>query len=210
MKVIFDDYAYTVIEEDEFFEFFREHVAEVYADTVGFNVHQMLSDLEKDKLKNLRANLTSSYKLYLKITQADKTIGWLFGCQSDDESFTMMNSGLLKPYQNQGIYSCVLKDVLAILAEAGFQKVESQHQASNNQVIIPKLKAGFIITGLDLDDKVGMRVRLTYYFNSKRRDTLAFRIGSKKLLPEFESYLSLWETKDNSGGAYEADSADTN
>ena len=192
-QLIFDDYYFSLIEENEFFTLFRENVNDVYGDTVGFRVHQMLSDLEMDKLKILRTYLSSCYKLFIKITKGEKTIGWLFGRQTDDESFTMMNSGILKEYRNQGIYSKMLQEVLEILKQAGFQKVESQHQASNNQVIIPKLKAGFIITGLEVEDKVGMKVRLTCYLNEKRRDTLKFRIGSKKLKKEFESYLTLWE-----------------
>lgn len=194
MNLIFDDYYYSFIKANAFFELFREHVADVYEDTVEVKVHQMLSEREIAKLNELNANLDANYQLYLKISKGEKTIGWMYGRQSDGESFNMMNSAILKEYRNQGIYTKVLKDVLDRLENVGFQKVESQHQASNNSVIIPKLKAGFIITGIEIDDKVGMRVRLTYTFNKKRRDALAFRIGSKKLNKSFKKYLSLWES----------------
>lgn len=193
MNLLFDDYYFSIIDEKEFSKIFRENIKSVYEGVVDFNVHQMLSELEVNKIKNLKNNLSASYKLYIKICKSEKIIGWLFGCQTDNESFTMMNSGILKEYRNKGIYSKVLKEVLDILSNEGFQKVESQHQTSNNSVIIPKLKAGFTITGLEIDEKVGMRVRLTYYFNKMRNDTLNFRIGSKKLNKEFEKYFSLWE-----------------
>lgn len=193
MNLLFEDYYYSIIDENEFFKIFLENRKNVFKDNVDFQVYQLLSELELNKLKALKVNLANSFNLFIKITKKENIIGWFFGRQSDDETFTMMNTGIIKEYRNKGIYANLLQKVLEILKNEGFQKVESQHNASNNQVIIPKLKAGFIITGLEIEDKVGMKVRLTYYFNEKRQKIIDFRIGNKKLNKEFEKYLNLWE-----------------
>lgn len=193
MNLLFEDYYYSMIDENEFFRIFLENRKNVFKDNVDFQVYQLLSELELNKLKDLKVNLANSFNLFIKITKNENIVGWFFGRQSDDETFTMMNTGIIKEYRNKGIYANLLQKVLEILKNEGFQKVESQHNASNNQVIIPKLKAGFIITGLEIEDKVGMKVRLTYYFNEKRQKIIDFRIGNKKLNKDFEQYLNLWE-----------------
>ncbi|MBK6772549.1 MAG: hypothetical protein IPG78_10565 [Ignavibacteria bacterium] len=49
-------------------------------------------------------------------------------------------TAIFKQHQNKGIYKSLLPKVLDILKEKGFQKVYSRHSATNNQIIIPKLK----------------------------------------------------------------------
>jgi hypothetical protein len=51
-------------------------------------------------------------------------------------------------------------------------------------VIIPKLKAGFVITSMELSDVFGLLVHLSYYTNSLRRKVLEFRTG--EALPDDE------------------------
>lgn len=67
--------------------------------------------------------------------------------------------------------------ILETVRQQGFQTVYSRHVATNNRVIIPKLRAGFLITGVELTDMVGLLVRLTYFFSPLRRKALDFRAG---------------------------------
>ena len=55
--------------------------------------------------------------------------------------------------------------------------ISSKHSATNNRVIIPKLKAGFVISGLEISDRYGTLVRLEYFTNPKRRELMDFRSG---------------------------------
>lgn len=193
MKLLLDDYYYYLINENEFSKIFNENRKDVFEENIDFNVKKVLSELEKNKLKKLKDNSGNDFKLFIKISKAEKIIGWFFGKQSDEETFKMINTGILKEYRNKGIYNSLLKEIFEIIKEEGFQKIESHHHANNNQVIVPKLKAGFTITGLEIEDKFGMMIKLTYYFNKKRQKIIDFRIGSKKLNKEFEKYLNLWE-----------------
>lgn len=61
----------------------------------------------------------------------------------------------------------------------GFQEIYSRHQPDNNAIIIPKLKAGFVITGLNISDVWGPLVHLTYFPNKIRQRVLSHRMGTK-------------------------------
>ena len=92
----------------------------------------------------------------------------------------MLNTGILKEHQGKGIYSALLPVIIERVRSQGFQTIKSRHNATNNQVIIPKLKAGFVITGLELSDGFGTLVTLTYFMNEKRREVMDMRSGLKK------------------------------
>ena len=51
---------------------------------------------------------------------------------------------------------------------------------TNNAVIIPKLKAGFVISGFEVSDRFGTLVQLSYYFNPLRRKMMDVRVGQRK------------------------------
>lgn len=188
MKHLFGDYYYSIIDEKEFLDIIAQYKKSVFKNIVGFNSNKVLSDLEKNKIRELKNNINDGFKLFIKIIFKEKTIGWFFGKQIDEETFNMVNTGIIEDYRNKGIYTKLLKEIFCILEEKGFQKVVSHHHATNNQVIIPKLKVGFIITGMEIDDKFGLMVNLTYFFNEKRKDIINFRVGSNKM-NDIEKYL---------------------
>jgi hypothetical protein len=74
----------------------------------------------------------------------------------------------------------MVRHVLAEARKQGFQIVTSKHVATNNAVIIAKLKLGFKISGIDLSDEYGTLVKLTYYLNETRQSVAEFRAGQIK------------------------------
>ncbi len=78
----------------------------------------------------------------------------------------MMNSAVLPKYRRQGHYKRLMFKVMERAKELGFQQISSLHLASNNDVIIPKLQAGFNITGMEISDQFGVFVKLAYYLNA--------------------------------------------
>jgi hypothetical protein len=71
-------------------------------------------------------------------------------------------------------------EVLERVKAQGFQIVLSRHTTTNNSVIIPKLKAGFVITALEVSDRFGTLVHLSYFFNETRKRIMEFRSGDLK------------------------------
>jgi hypothetical protein len=105
----------------------------------------------------------------------------------------MIQTAIFQEHQNKGIYKALLPIILEILKEKGFQKVFSRHKATNNQVIIPKLRQGFMITAFEVIDIFGVLIHLTYYFNENRQKLINYRVGQLKPDALLKEALSLNE-----------------
>ncbi len=84
---------------------------------------------------------------------------------------------ILDEHRRIGIYSELLRYVISFTRSRGFQTIKSRHKATNNAIIIPKLKFGFFISGLELSDTMGTLVNLTYFHNTYRRELMNARSG---------------------------------
>jgi hypothetical protein len=111
------------------------------------------------------------------VFQGETIIGWHCGDQQSATEFYMRNTGILPEYQGKGIYTAMLKVIPQIIGDFGFQVISSEHNATNNRVIVPKLKAGFIISALKISDRFGTLVRLEKYTNASRQALMDYRSG---------------------------------
>lgn len=176
--ILFDDYSIEFTEDAEkFWEFFDKYRKVVFAGTGVINLEEIFTERERKNRKILTERYGKHYRLRLYILKGNKKIGWFFGRQTDTETFYMTNTGIFKEHRNKGIYKKMLPEILKILKKQGFQKVTSMHSVTNNNVIVPKLKAGFIITGFDIGDIFGLNLQLTYYFNNVRKKLVDYRVG---------------------------------
>lgn len=103
----------------------------------------------------LRDALQRHTEQFVFYNTEDEPIGWTIGEQRETDTFLMLWSGVLPAYQNQGIYSGFLRRFLDYLRAIGYARVTSNHMVNNRAVLIAKLKAGFIATGMSLDERLG-------------------------------------------------------
>ncbi|MFB3910491.1 MAG: GNAT family N-acetyltransferase [Candidatus Eisenbacteria bacterium] len=174
---LIEGYTVADLEAEEFEEIFRSHRKEVFAETIDLFPERYLSDEEKARIEGLRARMGEPFRLRLGIYQEDRLAGWFTGVQSDAGRFYMANTGIFKEHQGRGIYKALLPRILDRVRAEGFQIAWSRHTATNNRVIVPKLKAGFLITGFELSDVFGLLVHLSYFMNPMRRRILDYRSG---------------------------------
>jgi GNAT superfamily N-acetyltransferase len=172
-----DHFKIEKMEGDDFFPLFKKYHKLVFAKDHSYSPADVMIEREKDLLKNLSKNLDNTFTLNLVAFEKNEFVGWSFGFQDSREKYYMCNSGVLKEHRRKGLYSQLLQETLKIASEEGFQIISSRHCATNNPVIIPKLKAGFVISGMELSDQFGTLVNLHYYINSKRREILDYRCG---------------------------------
>jgi L-amino acid N-acyltransferase YncA len=135
------------------------------------------SDEEKEATRRLRQHMGSPLTLYFGLFHGEQIVGWHIGDQHNAARFYMRNSAIVPEHRRRGLYSAMLKAVVAHLLELGFQNILSRHNATNNAVIIPKLKAGFVMTGLEISDVFGTLVHLEYFANPQRRKAIDYRCG---------------------------------
>ena len=175
---LFDDYTVEITtDEKEFMKYFTDNRDLVFSENTFIQIEEILSENEKKKLSKLNRLKDNNYRLRLYILKGNTRIGWFLGEQISRETFYMRNTGIFKEYRNKGVYTRLLLLLIEILSEKGFQKITSSHIVTNNNVIVPKLKAGFLISGFEISDRFGLIIKLTYNFNETRNKVLRYRTG---------------------------------
>lgn len=164
-----DSYFVKEVQSDEWHQFFEEHVSQVFPNEQSMPLNFLLSPTEQAKLDGLQSNLSQRKALYFLLVDEDKPIGWHFGFQRSELEYFMANTGILPPYQNRKIYSSFLTYAIERITDEGFQYITSIHHANNNAVLIPKLKAGFLIQSFGfliqtmiLESNYGPMIQLVY------------------------------------------------
>jgi GNAT superfamily N-acetyltransferase len=188
-SILFGNYSLRILEAAEFGPLFREYRPVIFRNMLDFDVRQALSIQEQTATAQLRERMGTPFRLNVGIYHNREFIGWSYGIQESAEKFYMVNSAILPEHQGKGIYSALLPRVLSMVRDEGFQVVYSRHAATNNQVIVPKLKAGFIITGVEISDMFGVLVHLSYFFNPIRRKVMDVRSGQARPDAEVRQYM---------------------
>lgn len=138
---------------------------------------QLLSDEEKSRHEQLKANAKSAISLRIGVYSESKLIGFTYAYQSEGSNLHMAISCVDPNHQRRGIYSELLRAVLEFSKAHGFQTVDSHHRSTNNPVIIAKLRKGFVINGFSVSDIMGCLVQLTFYNHPERRKLIDVRSG---------------------------------
>jgi hypothetical protein len=116
-------------------------------------------------------------------------VGWHFGDQLSATEFYMRNSAIFPEHRGNGLYSAMLRCIKEYLLEMGFQEISSKHNNTNNAVIVPKLKQGFVVSSLEISDIFGVLVVLKYFANERHRTVSDVRSGMR--IPEGEILESM-------------------
>ena len=151
-------------------------------DTISGQVFSSLAELGNYQIPEERRHHSerlnqihqTAHKEYVIFYNAqNEPIGWSFGVMIDPSTFFMSWTGILVEYQRRGIYTAFLKLFLPYLHALGYERVTSNHMLNNRPVIIAKLKTGFYIEGIVLDERFGAQVALVYLFHEDRRQGFA-------------------------------------
>ncbi len=175
------NYQIKELTAEEFKPLYDKHKDSVFEDDHSYVMWDLLNDEELGQIKSLGEKLGAPYKLFLGVFDKESTfVGWSWGFQENSTTFYMCNSAILPEHRRKGLYSSLVNRCVDTLSQKGFQLIYSRHCATNNDVIIPKLKAGFIISKMEIDDKFGVLIHLHFYNNKDRRRIMDYRSGQLK------------------------------
>jgi ribosomal protein S18 acetylase RimI-like enzyme len=110
--------------------------------------------------------------------RADVLIGWSQGYRQGKAEFYMLNSGVASTERRTGVYSELVRGVLAHAESRGYAKAISRHAASNSAVLIAKLRLGFQVSGFEYSEVYGPLVQLTFIVSEARRRLYRVRSAS--------------------------------
>ena len=174
--------------------YFNTHRVGLFANNIHLSVPNVITTPELIDMHRLHTNMGTPFTLNLMLFKGDDFVGWSFGRQMDRETYYMTNSAILPEYRRQGLYTALLQETMTRINDEGFQIILSRHTVTNNAVIIPKLKAGFVISGIEVSDAFGTLVSLRLYTNSRRREVMDFRCGERKPDAQLMQILKLSDT----------------
>src|SRR5687768_12110530 len=147
IKKVGEDYELRDLEAAEFRALWDQHGARLFDEVQPiFRSWLMLSSSETERINQLRERMGSPFRIYVGIYYKGEFIGWSWGYQESAETFYMCNSAVFEAHRRKGLYAAAMNAVLDEALAQGFQRIYSRHHTTNNAVIIPKLKAGFVIT----------------------------------------------------------------
>ena len=185
-------YEIRELSPEEFAPLWKKHASGIFDDNSQiFRHYDFLSDEEKEETKKLQAYLGNQYQLRLGVFFNGEFAGWSIGHQESAEAYYMRNSAILPEHRRKGLYSALLVESISRISEKGFQRIYSRHSATNNEVIIPKLKAGFLISALEVTDVFGVLVHLTYFPRALRKKLMIYRVGDIKPDDEIRNCLKI-------------------
>ena len=153
----------------------------VHEDAPVFRFRETYSDVERELLEPLAAAMESLWPLYLLVEKDGALAAWHTGSQDASDTYYMRSSAVVHEHRRKGIYSALLAYVLALVRARGFQVVKSRHRVTNNAVIIPKLAAGFHVSGLQVHDIFGLLVELSMHFNPVRAQVFRYYTQGSRL-----------------------------
>jgi ribosomal protein S18 acetylase RimI-like enzyme len=181
VKIRGNVYTIKPLSKEEFFPLLEKHSDSIFSQDHSLHFRDFLSEAENKKINELGKDCYDQpFSMNLAVfDKKENFIGWSFGWQENPNTYYMCNSAVLPKYRRKGIYSALLDLNIEILKEKGFQLIYSRHNATNNNVIIPKLKKDFIISKMEISDTFGCLVHLHYYTNKTRRKIMDYRCGEK-------------------------------
>jgi len=186
-----EGYEIRLMSGPEFGPLFNEYRQKLFAEDLMFQPSDACSPDELEKVDLLRKNFKDIVRIRLGLYFENHFVGWSWGYQQDVETFYMCNSAVFPEHRRKGLYTALLERIMKEAMDLGFQRLVSRHNTTNNAVIIPKLKAGFVITQLEVSEIFGTLVHLCFYPNDARNKVMKFRSGQMRPDAEINRLLKL-------------------
>jgi hypothetical protein len=103
-------------------------------------------------------------------------VGAYFGVQESQARYYMVATMIRREWQGRGLYTSFLRAMIAVLREMGFREIYSRHSPDNGAVLVPKLKAGFVINSFEISAPFGLLVHLKLALGDNLRRVYAWRV----------------------------------
>jgi GNAT superfamily N-acetyltransferase len=190
MSQLVGDYSYAFMSREELQPYIARLMPAAFAELQHLPPGYAYTEAEDAAVERLARGLAARIILAIGLFHHGDCVGWHVSNQLDAVTLEMTSTGVAPAHRRRGLYRALLPVVLSRARADGFQLVSSRHNLSNNAVIIPKLKAGFVISGFEVSDRFGTLARLSYLFNPVQRKVFDVRVGQKRLDDETRELLS--------------------
>jgi ribosomal protein S18 acetylase RimI-like enzyme len=127
--------------------------------------------------RDLRKSLPAPERIRIAAHDGDRFVGYSHGWFEVGGRFYIGSSAVHPDYRRRGVYTRLLRAVEKAVRERGGIAISSHHVATNNPVLIAKLKLGYVIAGVEFIEPMGLLVRLVHYLEPSRAALYRERTG---------------------------------
>jgi GNAT superfamily N-acetyltransferase len=145
-------------------------------DRPGLDLGPLFTPAQRTAVGDLDALVNDRLEHRLLFEHGGQVIGGYWGQQEIWGRYYMTVSVFHPDWRGRGLYSALLPRVVAAAQDAGFREIYSRHRADNNPILVPKLRAGFVIAGFEVAPRWGLTVHLRRYLVDGLTDAHAYRI----------------------------------
>ena len=163
--------------DDVFWPIFKAHRSTLFAHDFSVNLNAHCKPVSDQAAQYAQGPLDALYHLNILVYHKNEVAGWVWGRQIDKDNFYLVNAAVFPAHRRKGLYTRLLAHLIAKVSGMGFLVITSRHVLTNNAVLIPMLKAGFVITGMELNPAFGMIANTTYFCSPLARKVADFRAG---------------------------------
>ncbi|MDD0854318.1 GNAT family N-acetyltransferase [Halobacteriovorax sp. GB3] len=168
------------VSSEVFFDGFKEESNEEFQEFLHSGNSIFYSEEEKERYRSIKPDFKDEAFLYFIVKRDDVVVARSFSNQISIDTIMMCMSYVKKDFRGRGLYKLMLQETIERAKDIGYRKIQSYHNTTNNDIIIPKLKAGFVFTGMKINAGYGTLAELTYFFNKDERDAVDFRTGYRR------------------------------
>jgi len=108
-------------------------------------------------------------------------VGGYWGQQDTFARYYMTVTVFRPAWRGRGLYRELLERVTAAVAASGFRELHSRHRADNNAILVPKLRAGWVISAFEVAPKWGLTVHLRKYLVDGLAEAHEYRIDGSRV-----------------------------
>ena len=163
---IFDEVALKAIAEPIFGDTTRQQ-----------HLKELIGPEAAERHAELRQSLPKAERIRIGAFDGERLVGYSQGWFEPGGNFYIGSSAVDPDHRRQGLYTQLLKAIEHAVRERGGISISSQHVATNNAVLIAKLKLGYVIAGTEYVDAMGLLVRLVLHLTAQRAALFAARTG---------------------------------
>jgi GNAT superfamily N-acetyltransferase len=185
------DRAYVLAEVPRFPEpaFSQLMHATFFETTAAISWRGLLGEEAMRRHEERRKAWGHGFSLRLGVWFEGDLVAWTYAWQDDYLRLYQGTSGVIPAHRRKGLYRALLIRLLRRATDEGFEEVHSKHLATNNNILVAKLKAGFFLTGTELNPSFGSLVTTSCPLVPERREALLVRTGMKRPSGGLKDYL---------------------
>jgi ribosomal protein S18 acetylase RimI-like enzyme len=163
--------------------YFDKLVAQMYDEVFGGRTSHFSVSAERQKDREiLGVEFETLHQERILVRDSDGEVAaWIKGEMEDPSTFYLRTAGVRPEYRNKGIANALYPQIFQYLRSLGYERVSSQHHPNNGAAMMLQLSLGFIVEGMNVDERWGPQVKMVKFLHEDRLREFERRFG----LPEY-------------------------